>query len=49
LCIINNKLTVQPITTAPKAGKQPALCWLEVWFNRRLTFRRHITERAVKA
>jgi hypothetical protein len=49
LCIVNNELTVQPITTAPKAGEQPALRWLGVWFDRRLTFRRHVTERAAKA
>jgi hypothetical protein len=48
-CIVNNELTVQPITTAPKAGEQPALRWLGVWFDRRLTFRRHVTERAAKA
>jgi hypothetical protein len=49
LCIVNNKLTVQLITTAFKAGEQPALRWLGVWFDRRLTFRRHVTERAAKA
>jgi hypothetical protein len=49
LCIVNNELTVQPITTALKAGEQPALRWLGVWFDRRLTFRRHVTKRAAKA
>jgi hypothetical protein len=46
---MNNKLTVQPITTALKAGKQPVLRWLRVWFNRRLTFRRYMSEKAIKA
>jgi hypothetical protein len=32
-----------------KAGEQPALRWLEVWFNRKLTFRRHVSEKAAKA
>ena len=48
-CIINNELTIHPITTAPKAGNQPALCWLGVWFDRKLTFKRHISEWAAKA
>jgi hypothetical protein len=46
---MNNKLTAQPITTAFKAGEQPALRWLRVWFNKRLTFRRYMTKRATKA
>jgi hypothetical protein len=48
-CIVNDELTVQPITTALKAGEQPALRWLGVWFDRKLTFRRHVSERAAKA
>jgi hypothetical protein len=48
-CIVNNELIIQPITTALKAGEQPALRWLRVWFNRKLTFRRHVSKRAVKA
>jgi hypothetical protein len=46
---MNNKLIIQPITTAPKAGEQPALCWLGVWFNRKLTFHRYVSKRAAKA
>jgi hypothetical protein len=48
-CIMNDKLTVQPIITALKAGEQPALRWLRVWFDRKLTFRRHMFKRAAKA
>ncbi|RAL58502.1 hypothetical protein DID88_004006 [Monilinia fructigena] len=32
-----------------KKGDQPALRWLGVWFDRRLTFKRHVAERAGKA
>jgi hypothetical protein len=48
-CIINNNLTITPITTVPKEGDQPALRWLGVWFDRKLTFKRHVAERAAKA
>jgi hypothetical protein len=34
---------------ALKAGEQPALRWLRVWFDRRLTFCRYVFERAAKA
>jgi hypothetical protein len=37
-CIVNNELTIDPITTALKDGEQPALQWLGVWFDRKLTF-----------
>ena len=49
LCVVNDQLTIVPITTAPKAGEKPALRWLGVWFDRKLTFKRHVTERASKA
>ena len=48
-CKVNDELTINPITTAPKDGEQPALRWLGVWFDRKLTFRRHVSERAAKA
>lgn len=48
-CVVNENLTITPITTAPKEGEQPALRWLGVWFDRKLTFKRHVTERAAKA
>ena len=47
--VVSNELTINPITTAPKDGEQPALRWLGVWFDRKLTFQRHVSERAVKA
>src|SRR5436190_12556138 len=37
------------VTTAPKEGDQPALCWLGVWFDRKLSFKWHISEHAAKA
>ncbi len=48
-CIVNDELTINLITTALKDGEQPALRWLSVWFDRKLTFRRHVSEQAVKA
>jgi ribonuclease HI len=48
-CIVNNELTITPTTEGQKAGEQPAIRWLGVWFDRKLNFRRHITERARKA
>jgi ribonuclease HI len=48
-CVVDDELTVDPITTGPKAGEQPALRWLGVWFDRKLTFKRHVSERAAKA
>ena len=48
-CIVNDGLTITPIITAPKKGDQPALRWLGVWFDRKLSFRRHVSERATKA
>ena len=49
LCRVNENLSIMPITTAPKKDEQPALRWLGVWFDRKLTFKRHVTERAGKA
>ena len=49
LCRVNENLSITPITTAPKEDEQPALRWLGVWFDRKLTFKRHVTERAGKA
>ena len=37
-CVVNDELTINPITTALKDGEQPALQWLGVWFDRKLTF-----------
>jgi hypothetical protein len=46
---VREDLTIVLITIAPKAGQQPALRWLGMWFDRKLRFRRHITERVSKA
>ena len=48
-CVVSSDLTIHPILTAPKEGDQPALRWLGVWFDRKLSFKRHISERAAKA
>ncbi|RAL64638.1 hypothetical protein DID88_001671 [Monilinia fructigena] len=48
-CVVSQDLVIPPITTSPKKGGQPALRWLGVWFDRRLTFKRHVAERAGKA
>ncbi|RAL58012.1 hypothetical protein DID88_006739 [Monilinia fructigena] len=48
-CVVSQDLVIPPITTSPKKGDQPALRWLGVWFDRRLTFKRHVAERAGKA
>ncbi|RAL64782.1 hypothetical protein DID88_001379 [Monilinia fructigena] len=48
-CVVSPDLVIPPITTSPKKGDQPALRWLGVWFDRRLTFKRHVAERAGKA
>lgn len=47
--VVNDNLTIHPITTAPKEGDQPALKWLGVWFDRKCTFKRHVAERAKTA
>lgn len=47
--VVNEDLTITAITTAPKTGQQPALRWLGVWFDRKLSFKRHVEERSAKA
>jgi hypothetical protein len=37
-CIVNDELTIDPITTGLKPGEQPALRWLGVWFDRKLYY-----------
>jgi hypothetical protein len=46
---VNNKLIIQLITIAFKAGEQPVLYWLRVWFNKKLIFRKYVFKKAVKA
>src|SRR5438045_4383605 len=48
-CIVNDDLMIHPIMIAPRLGEQPALHWLGVWFDRKLTFKRHVSERAAIA
>lgn len=47
--VINTELTIQSIAKAEKPKNQAELRWLSVWFDKKLSFRRHITERAAKA
>jgi ribonuclease HI len=46
---VNDSLVISLITTTPKAGQHLALRWLGVWFDRKLRFRRHVSERTAKA
>jgi len=48
-CVVNDTLTIHPVTQDQDSPQQPALRWLGVWFDRKLTFKRHIAERAAKA
>ena len=48
-CIVSKDLTITLIIEVLKEGEQPALYWLSVWFDRKLTFKRHVTERVTKA
>lgn len=45
---INDQMTISPITATPGQA-QPALRWLGVFFDRKLTWKRHFTERSAKA
>ena len=47
-CVVDEQLTIHPILPGGEHS-QPALRWLGVWFDRRLTFRRHVATRAAKA
>jgi hypothetical protein len=47
-CVVDEQLTIQPILPGGEHS-QPALRWLGVWFDRRLTFRRHVATRTAKA
>src|SRR3984885_2986062 len=46
---VNDGLVISLINTVPKAGQHPALRWLGVWFDRKLKFRRNVSERSAKA
>jgi len=47
-CVVDEQLTIYPILLGGEHS-QPALRWLGVWFDRRLTFRRHVATRTTKA
>lgn len=54
--LVNDELTITPISadlgTTPGANRkklQPAIRWLGMWFDRKLTFRRHVQERCIRA
>jgi hypothetical protein len=47
-CVVDEQLTIYPILPGGEHS-QPALRWLGVWFDRRLTFRRHVATRTAKA
>lgn len=47
-CTVNEDLTIDPVPPGGSSN-QPALRWLGVWFDRKLTFRRHVATRAAKA
>ena len=47
VCRVDDDLTIQPIQ--PATGETPALRWLGVFFDRKLTFKKHVTVRAAKA
>jgi hypothetical protein len=47
-CIVDEQLTINAISAGRESTK-PALRWLGVWFDRRLTFKYHVATRAAKA
>ncbi|RAL67225.1 hypothetical protein DID88_008000 [Monilinia fructigena] len=44
---VSSELTIRPVTAT--GSEQPALRWLGVWIDRKLSFKRHVTERTTKA
>lgn len=47
-CVVDEDLTIEPILPG-QDGDQPALRWLGVWFDRKLTFKRHVAIHTTKA
>jgi hypothetical protein len=47
-CVVDEQLTIKPISPS-RDNIQPALRWLGVWFDRRLTFKQHVATRNAKA
>jgi ribonuclease HI len=47
-CVVDEQLTIDPIL--PNGSRtQPALRWLGIWFDRKLTFKRHVATYSAKA
>ena len=47
-CVVDEQLTINPIL--PSGSRtQPALRWLGIWFDRKLTFKRHVATHNAKA
>ncbi|RAL60615.1 hypothetical protein DID88_009933 [Monilinia fructigena] len=44
---VSPELTITPVTAV--GDEQPALRWLGVWIDRKLSFKRHVAERSTKA
>jgi ribonuclease HI len=48
-CRLSDTVQIEPIPLAASRGQKPGLRWLGVWFDRKLTFQRHVTERSAIA
>ncbi|RYP45714.1 hypothetical protein DL768_007978 [Monosporascus sp. mg162] len=46
---VTDDFVIHPVREPEGSDRTPALRWLGVWFDRRLTFKRHIAERVGKA
>ncbi|RYO81946.1 hypothetical protein DL766_008345 [Monosporascus sp. MC13-8B] len=47
--VIDGHFSIRPVQETQGSEREPALRWLGVWFDRKLTFKRHVAERAAKA
>ncbi|ESZ92981.1 hypothetical protein SBOR_6647 [Sclerotinia borealis F-4128] len=47
--VVNENLTIRAISDTEDTGEQSALRWLGVWFDCKMTFKRHLAERENKA
>jgi ribonuclease HI len=46
-CVVDEQLTINPILPS-RSRTQPALRWLGIWFDRKLTFKRHVATHNAK-
>lgn len=46
--VIRDRLIIHPVSEPEDSEQEPALRWLGAWFDRQLTIRRHVAERADK-